>query len=81
MDDPTLGLVASIQAELDETQDRLAEVLGMIDVLAQAIWELATALEWSVEETARDGHMRQRVLGRLALAIEAIEEVLGENRE
>lgn len=78
MDETTAALLAQMQAQIDELQERLVETLAELDVLTVSCWELGTALEWLVEEHGRSGHMRSRVQDRLSIAIEAIEELIGE---
>ena len=74
-----MTLIAEMQAQLDETKDRLGEALGRLEDQAQASWELATAMEWLLEEVAKPGRVRERVLARVAQAIEVFEE--GESDE
>ena len=74
-----MTLIAEMQAQLDVTKDRLGEALGRLEDLAQASWELATAMEWLLEEVAKPGRVRERVLARVAQAIEVFEE--GESDE
>lgn len=72
-----LEIIADMQAQIDEMQARLLETLTRQDDIATAAWEVATCLEYLTEDTARDGHVKTRILERLSSAIETFEQVMG----
>lgn len=77
METVTIELIAEQQAQIDELRHRLIETLEKLEDMSSAAWEVATSLEYVVEETARDGKMKARLLDKLSGAIETIEDVMG----
>jgi prefoldin subunit 5 len=69
-----IHLIAELQAQLDETKAQLGAVQERLEEISEASWELATALEWVIEDGTRPGKMRERVLARVNEAIAVFEE-------
>lgn len=69
-----IQMIAEMQAQLDETKAQLGAVQERLEEMSEACWELATALEWVIEDATRAGKMRERVLARVNEAIEIFEE-------
>jgi prefoldin subunit 5 len=69
-----IHLIAELQAQLDETKAQLGAVQERLEEISEASWELATALEWVIEDATRAGKMRERVLARVNEAIAVFEE-------
>lgn len=68
-----IQMIAEMQAQLDETKAQLGAVQERLEEMSEACWELATALEWVIEDGTRPGKMRERVLARVNEAIEIFE--------
>lgn len=77
MENVPIELIAEMQAQIDELQGRLLDTLTNADDLASAMWEIATTVEYLIEDVSRDGHAKSRLLQRITSAIDTIEDVMG----
>lgn len=81
MDRVPIEIIAEMQAQIDELQGRLLALLNNMDDMATALFDIATTIEYLIDDTTRNNQAKVRLLDRVAVAIELVEDVMGARNE